>query len=151
MLDNGAGKWKDSLWPVRRCLCIAAAVPHGELRNTRWTASHQMGTIISIGHDGMGHGDPDLGRRILGTFLKKSVQIQDLSAITFHNSGVRLVAPDSPVLIELTQLHERGIELKPCRTCLEHYGLLERIAVGDVSTMDEIVAEWSRAGKVIAL
>lgn len=110
-----------------------------------------MNTVISVGHDGMGHGDTELGRRILGTFLKKSVQIQNLSAITFHNSGVRLVGPDSPVLIELSQLHERGIDLKPCRTCLEFYGLIDKIAVGDVSTMDDIVAEWSRAAKVISL
>ncbi|MBL8877598.1 MAG: DsrE family protein [Phycisphaerales bacterium] len=110
-----------------------------------------MGTVISIGHDGMGHGDAELGRRILGTFLKKSIQIQDLSAITFHNAGVKLVAPDSPVRVELSQLHERGVEIKPCRTCLEFYGLIDRIAVGEIVTMDDIVAEWSRATKVISL
>lgn len=110
-----------------------------------------MGTVISIGHDGMGHGDPDLGRRILGTFLKKSIQIQDLTAITFYNAGVRLVGPKSPVLVELTQLHERGVEIKPCKTCLEFYGMLDSVSVGEVSTMDDIVADWSRAAKVISL
>lgn len=110
-----------------------------------------MSTVISIGHDGMGHGDPELGRRILGTFLKKSIQMQDLKTITFHNSGVRLVGTDSPVRIELSQLHERGIDLKPCRTCLEHYGLLEQVVVGEISTMDDIVSEWSSANKVITL
>lgn len=108
-----------------------------------------MDSIVVCNQDQMGHGDRDLGRKILGTFLKKSIALPDFSAIVFFNSGVKLVAPDSPVLAELRLLEERGVDIVPCGTCLQHFGVVP--AVGAVSDMDTIVAELGRAAKVITL
>ncbi|MCR9244029.1 MAG: DsrE family protein [bacterium] len=108
-----------------------------------------MDTIVVCNQDQMGHGDRELGLKILGTFLKKSIALPDCGAIVFYNSGVRLVAADSPVLIELRALEERGVDLVPCGTCLEHYGV--QPAVGTVSDMDTIIDELGKAAKVITL
>lgn len=108
-----------------------------------------MSTIVVLSHDQMGEGDPELGRKILGTFLKKSIALPDFEAILLYNGGVKLVAEDSPVLIELKLLEERGIDLVPCGTCLDHYGIDP--AVGRVADMDTIVREMGRAAKVIRL
>jgi hypothetical protein len=108
-----------------------------------------MDTVVILNQDQMGHGDRALGQKILGSFLKKSLALPGCHAIVFFNSGVKLVAADSPVLTELKLLEERGFDLVPCGTCLAHFGVTP--AVGKVSDMDSIVRELGRAAKVITL
>ncbi|MBK7877105.1 MAG: sulfurtransferase-like selenium metabolism protein YedF [Planctomycetes bacterium] len=108
-----------------------------------------MHTVVVLNQDQMGHGDRALGQKILGTFLKKSIALGGFEAIVLFNSGVKLVAEDSPVLAELTLLEERGIDLVPCGTCLAHFGVTPK--VGKVSDMDTILRELDRAAKVITL
>jgi len=108
-----------------------------------------MDTIVVLNKDQMGHGDRDLGQKVLGTFLKKSIALKDFTAIVFFNSGVKLVGDGSPVLAELQMLEERGVDVVPCGTCLAHYGVEPK--VGEVSDMDTIVQELSRAAKVITI
>jgi len=107
-----------------------------------------MRTVLLLTRDQFGDGDADLGRKVLGTFLRKCVALEGLEAVLFVNHGARLVAADSPVLAELHLLEERGVELVPCGTCLEHYGIEPQ--VGEVGTMDAIVRELSRAEKVVS-
>ncbi|MEW6252740.1 MAG: DsrE family protein [Planctomycetota bacterium] len=108
-----------------------------------------MRTVIVLNHDQMGHGDPTLGRKILATFLRKLPAVQHVAAIVLYNSGVRLVAAGSPVLAELRQLHDGGVEVLPCGTCLAFYQL--EPAVAHASNMDEIVQTLAGAEKVITL
>ncbi|MCA8967299.1 MAG: DsrE family protein [Planctomycetes bacterium] len=108
-----------------------------------------MDTVVVCNQDQMGHGDRGLGQRILQTFLQKSIALPDFTAIVFFNSGVQLVAAGSPVLAELRALEERGVDLVPCGTCLNHFGVTP--AVGKVADMDSIVRELGRAAKVITL
>lgn len=122
----------------------AAAAIIGDLSH-----STRMRTVVVINQDQMGHGDRDLGRKILGTFLRKAVALHGLDAIVLFNSGVKLLAKDSPVLAEFTLLAERGIDVVPCGTCVQHFGM--EVAVGKVSDMDAIVRELAAAEKVITL
>ena len=110
-----------------------------------------MNTVIILNHDSLGHGDDALGRKVLGTFFRKAIAIKQLHAILMYNSGVRLAAEGSPVLIELHQLHDNGVDILPCGTCVDHFGLRDKIAVGRISSMDELVAEMNQAGKTITL
>ena len=108
-----------------------------------------MDTVIAINQDQMGHGDAELGRKILAIFLRKLPSMDGVTEIVFWNTGVKLVTADSPVLAELQALEKAGIDLLPCGTCLEHFGL--EVAVGKASDMGSIVRELGRAGKVITL
>ena len=111
-----------------------------------------MSTVIVLNRDSMGHGDEALGKKILPTFLRKLVAFGDkLEAIVLYNSGVKLAAKDSPVAVELTQLHESGIEVLPCTTCVEHFGLVGKLIVEKPCSMDEIIATLRRAEKVITV
>jgi hypothetical protein len=108
-----------------------------------------MKTVIVLNHDQMGQGDQALGQKILATFLRKSPAMKDVTAIVLYNHGVKLVTAGSPVLSELIQLHEAGVELRPCGTCLNYYQL--EPAIGQASNMDEIIRELDGAEKVITL
>lgn len=109
-----------------------------------------MKTVLLLAQDQIGQGDPDLGQKILGTLLRKApAAFQELEAVALMHGGVRLACAGSPVLVELTQLHEQGVDVLCCGTCLDHYGLSP--AVGQVSDMDTILREMERAAKVIRI
>ena len=82
-------------------------------------------------------------------FPGKILLMREVTGIIMYNSGVKLIARGSPVLGVLDQLHREGVELWPCGTCLEHYGLMAAIAAA--SSMDEIVRELDAAEKVLTL
>jgi len=108
-----------------------------------------MKTVLVLNHDQMGQGDANLGRRLLGAFLSKSAIMKELTGIVFYNNGVKLIVEDSPLLPALKHLHDAGVDLFPCGTCLEYYGL--KPAIVRASDMDEIIRELDRAEKVITL
>jgi selenium metabolism protein YedF len=109
-----------------------------------------MKTVLVLNHDAMGHGDVQLGQKILATFLRKSAVLK-LQAVVLFNAGVRLAVEGSPVLAELRQLHDSGVDICPCGTCLEYFGLKDKVVVGGVSDMDTIIKELNQAEKVITL
>jgi hypothetical protein len=109
-----------------------------------------MKTILVLGNDQMGEGDRALGQKILATMLRKvRAAFGGLEAIALFNSAVKLVAPDSPVLVEMSQLHDAGVELLPCGTCLEHFGIAP--AIGRIADMDSILREIAAADKVVRI
>jgi len=110
-----------------------------------------MGTVFVLRTDQMGEGDPELGTKILGTCLRKLTSFGDLEAIVLYNSGVHLATRGSPVAADLVLLDERGVDVLPCGTCVEHYGLQDRLLFERVSNMDEILATLMEADKVITL
>ena len=57
----------------------------------------------------------------------------------------------SPVLDNLRALEEQGVRLVLCKTCLEAFGLLDRVRVGVIGGMPDILTAQWKAGKVIAL
>lgn len=111
-----------------------------------------MKTVIVLNRDQLGEGDAELGRKALTTCLRKLITFENsLEAILFYNSGVKLTAKDSYVAVELTQLHDNGVEILPCTTCVEHYGLQGKLIVEKSCTMDDILTAMRMAEKVITL
>ncbi len=72
-------------------------------------------------------------------------------SLLFYTDGVKLACDGSPVIDQLRALKERGVELILCSTCLDYYGLREKVAVGIVGGMPDIIEAMSAAGKVISL
>lgn len=111
-----------------------------------------MATVVIVNGDGMGRGDAALGQQILGSFLAKVRRaLPDLEAICFYNAGVTLLCEGSPVLQPLATLHDDGVELVACGTCVSHFGLEDQVRVGDVRGMDDILARLAAATKVVTL
>ena len=46
-------------------------------------------------------------------------------------------------------MEAQGVEILTCGTCLNYYGLTEKLAVGGVTNMYTIVEKLASAGKVI--
>ncbi len=110
-----------------------------------------MKTVFVLNKAQMGSGDEALGRKILASCLRKLVSFDDLRAVVFYNGGVKLLTADSPVAVEVGLLQEKGIDLLACGTCVEHFGIADRLIVDGVSNMDEILKAIDEADKVVTL
>ena len=109
-------------------------------------------TLVIVPGDTMGRGDDALGATILGGLLRTLAALEPKpDAVVFYNTAVRLLAPESPHLEALRALDDAGVDLLACVTCLEHLRLTERMALGQVSNMREIVQRTLAAGKVITV
>ena len=92
--------------------------------------------VLLLGSEGMGRGDDGLGLTILQNFLKALVTNPSRpDKIVCWNAGVKLLAADSPVIGVVQDLEGVGVEVLACKTCVEHFGLQEKIRAGEVSTM----------------
>lgn len=109
-----------------------------------------MKSAVILRQDAMGHGDQELGQKILGAFLRKCQHgIPGLKTIVLYNSAVSLLAESSNFLAEFSQLEEQGITVLACGTCVSHFDL--KLKAGEISSMDEILRELDAADKVITL
>ncbi|MFN8453533.1 MAG: DsrE family protein [Anaerolineae bacterium] len=108
--------------------------------------------VLLVTNDGMGHSTIELQHKLIGTYLHLLDESNLLpSAICFYTDGVKLVVDGSPVLEQLKSLEAKGVHLIICRTCLNYFSLEERVQVGIVGGMPDIIeAQW-RADKVITL
>jgi len=108
--------------------------------------------VLTVPSDVMGRGDEELGGILVRAFFHTLGEVEPLpQTIIFFNSGVKLVVQGSPVVEDLQALKAQGIEILACGTCLGHYGLKERVAVGEVSNMYTIAETMLGAGKVVSL
>jgi intracellular sulfur oxidation DsrE/DsrF family protein len=113
---------------------------------------HAKDTVILITHYGMGHGPEDLQLTLIRKYLQLLDQNGELpAAICFYTEGVKLVTDGSPVLEVLKAIEIKGVRLIVCSTCLNYFGLTEKVKTGIVGSMADILEAQQKAGKVISL
>lgn len=111
-----------------------------------------MKKAIVINSESLGRGDEGLGIKLMGAFLRKLwASDQKPETIICYNSGVKLMAKGSPVLDALNGLHDAGVEILACGTCVEFYKLTGDIVAGRVSNMEEIVSILVTADSVVTV
>ncbi|MBI2881049.1 MAG: DsrE family protein [Candidatus Tectomicrobia bacterium] len=110
-----------------------------------------MKTVIIVNQEGMGHGDEALARRLMVPFLEQVRRYDQVEAVILYNTGVRLAAEGSELLQSVAGLHEGGIEVLSCGTCVKALSLEGKIKAGRVSNMEEIVKTLVEAEKVVTL
>ena len=92
--------------------------------------------VFLIQSEGLGRGDEQLGSMLMANFLRLLGESEDKpGSMIFWNTGVRLLCEGSPVLNRLKLLEEQGLELLACATCLEHFELTDKLAVGKPTNM----------------
>ena len=69
--------------------------------------------------------------------------------ILFYNGGVTWTTEGSDSLEDLKTMEEQGVEILSCGTCLNFYGLTDKLKVGSVTNMYDIVESMAKADKVI--
>ncbi|MBR2403204.1 MAG: sulfurtransferase-like selenium metabolism protein YedF, partial [Lachnospiraceae bacterium] len=96
--------------------------------------------VIVISSDRMGNGNDDLGKVLIKGFIFAITQLDKMpKTMLFYNGGATLTAEGSDSLEDLKKLEEQGVEILTCGTCLNYYGLSDKLQVGSVSNMYAIV------------
>lgn len=106
--------------------------------------------VVAIDTDIMGRGADDLGKTLMKGFIFAVSQLETLpKTILFYNGGAKLTTEGSVSVEDLKNMEAQGVEILTCGTCLNFYGLTDKLAVGGVTNMYTIVEKLASAGKVI--
>ena len=126
---------------------------HLHIRKVRSAeASKEIGgkVVVYVNSQFLGVGEDALGTLLMRAFLKTLAESETrLYRMIFINSGVRLTSEGSEVLESLRALSEKGVEVLSCGTCLDFYGLKEKVRVGIVSNMYDIAKTLMEADRLI--
>lgn len=107
-------------------------------------------TIVVIDSDKMGDGDEEFSKTLLKGFIY-ALSSQDIppAKILFYNTGVRITTEGSASIEDLKVLENAGAKIYSCGACLNNYGLTEKLLVGEVTNMYDIVSYLMEADLVI--
>ena len=107
-------------------------------------------TIVVVSSDRMGSGNDELGKVLIKGFIFAVTQLDELpEQMLFYNGGAVLTCEGADTLEDLKNLEAQGVEILTCGTCLDYYGLKEKLQVGSVTNMYAIVEAMNRADKII--
>ena len=106
--------------------------------------------MVVLSSDKMGEGDSALGAVLMKGFIYALTSQEVLpDTILLYNNGAKLSTEGSDSLEDLKLLESQGVEILTCGTCLNYYGLTEKLAVGAVTNMYDICAKMMNAEKVV--
>jgi sulfur relay (sulfurtransferase) complex TusBCD TusD component (DsrE family) len=109
-------------------------------------------TVYVVSRNGLVQAPEDLQRILAVNFFGLSVDSElSPATILFYADGVKLACEGSAVVESLRALEKKGTRLILCRTCLDYFGLMDKVAVGSVGKMTDIVAALEAATKVVSV
>lgn len=109
-----------------------------------------MKTTVILHSQSLGKGNDELGKTLLASFLRKLWGLQKKpDTIIFYNSAVQLLTDSSPVLDALDGLSKQGVELLACKTCIGFYNIEQKLKLGRMVDMQEIVSILMKSERVI--
>jgi selenium metabolism protein YedF len=110
------------------------------------------GQIFLITGDQIGISAGEPGKKLMQTFLYSLAQLPKApELILLLNAGVKLAAQGSDVLDNLKTIAEHGADIRSCGQCLNYYGLTEKLAVGKITNMMEIVEFLTSSMRVVTI
>ncbi len=107
--------------------------------------------VLLLGSEGCGSGDSELGYSILMQMLEALPERLDKpTVIILWNTAVNLAAFDSPALSRLKNIEDQGVKILSGRLCTGELCIADKIAVGKIVGMDEIL-DYLLNNEVISL
>ena len=98
----------------------------------------------------MGSGEEKLGKALMKAFIFALTK-QDMlpETVLCYNSGAYLTCEGSDSLEDFKALEAEGVNIMTCGTCLDFYGIKDKLAVGSVTNMYDIVETMENAISII--
>ena len=112
--------------------------------------ARRKGMLVVLSANTMGTGDAKLGTALMKAFVFALTKQDRLpETILCYNTGAYLTCEGADTLEDLKLLESEGVAIRTCGTCLDFYGLKEKLAVGSVTNMYDIVECMEHAQTVI--
>lgn len=131
----------------------AASAPAEEAEEEEISCSpdaRKKGLVVVLSANVMGGGEEKLGKALMKAFVFALTK-QDIlpETVMCYNSGAYLTCEGSDSLEDFQALEAEGVNIMTCGTCLDFYGIKEKLAVGTVTNMYDIVETMENAKSVI--
>lgn len=143
-------------WRVTVTTSVALGVSDAEAESATCevpvpgAAAARKNVVVAITSECMGVGDDVLGKKLMGSFVYSLTQLDELPAcVLLYNGGAHLSCEGSAALEDLRGLAASGVEVLTCGTCLDHYGIADTLAVGEVTNMYVIAQRLTGASLVV--
>ena len=110
----------------------------------------RKGMLVVLSSNTMGSGDEKLGKALMKAFVFALTKQDRLpETILCYNGGAQLSCEGADTLEDLKLLESEGVTILTCGTCLDFYGLKDKLAVGGVTNMYDIVERMESARAII--
>ena len=86
---------------------------------------------------------------IKGFIYALSQQDELPQTMLFYNGGAKITSEGSESIEDLKALEEKGVKIFTCGTCLNYYGLTEKLCVGEAPNMYEITKKMTEASLIV--
>ena len=112
--------------------------------------ARKKGMLVVLSANTMGTGEEKLGKALMKAFVFALTK-QDVlpETILCYNTGAYLTTDGADTLEDLKLLESEGVTVLTCGTCLDFYGLKEKLAVGGVTNMYDIVERMESAQTIV--
>lgn len=111
--------------------------------------------VLLVRQEGLGSVAPEDGQFGVDMFDRfiHSLEGQAIKphAICLYTQGVKLACEGSKAVFGLKMVEGMGVQIFICKTCLDHYGLLDKVVAGEVRSMVEISKLLMEADHVVTV
>lgn len=136
VMEIGEGSAQEDNTPEEEIICNVPA--------------KKKNTVVVISSRVMGEGNDELGAALMKGFIYALGQQEELpSTILFYNGGASIPCEGSVSLEDLKSMEAQGVEILTCGTCLNFYGLTEKLGVGGVTNMYVIAEKMTGADLIV--
>ena len=112
--------------------------------------TRKNGMVVVLSANVMGTGDEKLGTSLMKAFVFAVTKQDQLpETIVCYNTGAYLTCEGADTLEDLKALEAEGVNILTCGTCLDFYGIKDKLAVGAVTNMYEIVEVMEKAKHIV--
>ena len=112
--------------------------------------SRKNGMVVVLSANVMGTGDEKLGTSLMKAFVFAVTKQDQLpETIVCYNTGAYLTCEGADTLEDMKALEAEGVNILTCGTCLDFYGIKDKLAVGGVTNMYEIVETMEKARTIV--
>jgi len=114
------------------------------------SSKQETGHVICITSKYMGSGSDELGEILMKGFSNTIKEVNPLpSEIIFYNEGVKLVEESSALADTFAELENLGVKITVCGTCADYFGIKDKIHVGTISNMYDILDSLSKSTNTV--
>ncbi|WP_050607075.1 sulfurtransferase-like selenium metabolism protein YedF [Clostridium niameyense] len=108
--------------------------------------------VMVISKNTLGSGDDKLGSALMKSYLYALSESDKIpSDLLFLNGGVKLTVEGSDCLETIQTLKNKGVNILSCGTCLDFYGIKDKLKVGEITNMYTIVEKMTSGNNTIFL
>ncbi|MBC7230491.1 MAG: sulfurtransferase-like selenium metabolism protein YedF [Actinobacteria bacterium] len=113
---------------------------------------HAERAVVVLSSEVMGRGEDELGRILVKAFLNTLAESDPPPwRVVLFNRGVLLAVEGGDGVEALSNLRDMGVEVLVCGTCLDYFQARERLAVGTVSNMYDILTTMLSATNSVTI